>query len=117
MLAGPPTRVLTFSSIERWDEGVEWGNSLFRNRFHHLLWQNCHSHVTACVNRVNPELRMNPWKIWWLMLVKGQSLGYTHHALITLLNFLFGFRGVARLRTWLGPIIVYGGLILFLCFR
>lgn len=75
MMCGPPARYWPLPLWSRWDEAVAHGDRVFGTKRHSLVWQNCHSHVACCINEAAPEMNMGPWKLYWILLVRGKSLG------------------------------------------
>jgi hypothetical protein len=40
----------SLSPTNVWDRGIEDGDEMYRHRMHNLCCDNCHSHVSACLN-------------------------------------------------------------------
>ena len=54
MAFGSPTRYVMLDSSQTrdmdWDSGVQEGCSIYSQRMHNICFDNCHSHVAACLN-------------------------------------------------------------------
>ena len=75
---GKPTKYfrLELSNEEKknLDKAIELGDQKFSKEEHHLITNNCHSHVAYILNQLNylGKNDYNMFSIWWMLIIKGK---------------------------------------------
>ncbi|EER01271.1 conserved hypothetical protein, partial [Perkinsus marinus ATCC 50983] len=61
-----------------WDEAIDFGDTVFRERMHNLFCNNCHHHVVACLNhlRYGGVRNWNQFALCWLLMVNGHDVSW-----------------------------------------
>ena len=76
MIFGPPARIVNMKKYlsPRWDVALELGRQKFSREQHTLIWNNCHSHVAYCLNKMD-DGTLEEWNglwIFWITIRHGR---------------------------------------------
>ena len=82
MAFGNPTKYILLDldsrEFDEYDKAIEIGTSDYKQKFYSFCFNNCHSYVARCLNRLKYKGKTSYTMIhvWWMFCIKGRFLSW-----------------------------------------